>query len=788
LLELLLARLFGPRVASRVVPWLALLVLGLSSYLLAGIFGATSKLETWLFWRYAGVWACCLVFVVACYSAGSWLLTRLSETDEGGVERFTLAISTGVFAFFGLAALLGFLHAYGSVTFVLMPVLLLALGGRQLWQELQAWRARWREEPGWLSLRPIELAAFGIGAIALFVIYLGVLVPDNAAYDSRWYHLALAENYAVAGGITRSVEGAATATVPHLSSIIYAWAFCLPWGGLFERVELAQHLEFVIFVLTLPGLVALVRHLVPGVKANAAWLAMFVFPSVFVYDSSLHGAADHIAALWSIPTYLTFLRAYQRLSQRACLLFAVQVSGVLLSKYTAAIAVVAPILVLGVRGLWLTARSFRAKPRNFAPLLGLATTLGAGLVLTTPHWLKNLIWHSDPFYPILHRHLPSRPWTSGSDYLFQVYQSIAWAATGTTGEKLKGMAKALYDHSYALYNWGDFHGAYPVFGSLFTFGLVLLPVLAGTRRVWSLVLMTHVGIAMWFWLFHAERYLQALVPWMAAVVVSLAILAWRAGWAARAGVLLLGGLQIVWGLDMIFWPLHRMTGKSQVGMANDFFAKGYGTGGASRVKPFEDYAAIGRALPPGAKVLVHHEHPHLGINAQTVNDAPRIQYGLSYVELGSPQAVDRWLRDNGVTHLMWQKGVVYGEEPVGADLVFHAYAHGLPIVASHGIRSLAKLPARPPAPRRPDALVYLCDGSYRHGTYPIAALDMSPYPLPGFVKTYPAPRVPYVPGDEAALSALGYAIVNTACPGAPALSRGFVQTAVAGTIRYYIRD
>lgn len=787
MLAALLARLLGPRLAGRITPWLVLLSLSLASYWLAGIFGASVKLQNWLFWRYAGVWVCALVFVAACLSIGNWIVTRLAESEERGVEHFTLSFATGVFAFFFLSAAVGYAHGYGRVAFVLIPLALFAVGARLLWQDVRLLRDKLRAEPHFLSLRPLEVVGFAIGAVALVVIYLGVLVPENAAYDSRWYHLGLAENYWAGGRITRSVEGSVTATVPHLASILYTWAYCIPWGGLFERIELCAHLEFVIFALTLPGLVAMVRHLVPDAKARAAWVTVFVFPSIFLYDSSLHIAADHVAALWSIPVYLTFARAFRSLSFKACLLFAVQVSGLLLAKYTAALAVAGPVLVLTVRALYLTFGQLRRAPRHATAFRNLCGTLAAGLVFTSPHWLKNLIWHGDPLYPMLHAQLGGRPWNGNGTYLFKVYQSGAWAAEGTTSEKLHGALKALLDYSYALYNWPDFHGTYPIFGSLFTAGLLALPFLRGTRRIWGVVLMAHLGIALWYWMFHAERYLQALLPWMAATVAALAILGWRSGWPARLGVVMLGGLQIVWGLDMVFWPLHRMSGKSPVGLANDFFSKGYGADGAARTLPFEEYAALGRTIPRDSKVLVHREHPHTGLGTMTVTDAARIQYGINYAELGSPRAVDRLLKEYGVTHVMWDPGAVYGDESVGGDLVFHAYMSGLTKSTSYGSRALAHLPAKPPRELGRDALVYLCDGAYAPGVYAITALGTSPYALPGERKKYPSPSLAFAELAAPWPANIGYAIVNSACQGAPKV-RGFAQTAMSSSIHYYVRN
>jgi hypothetical protein len=783
LISALLARLFGPRLADRLTPWMVLLALGAAAWWLAGLFHAHTELQTWLFWRYLAVWVCCALFAAACLSVGNWIVWRLSESEQRAPGHLTLSLSCGVFAFFALTAAVGFAHGFGPISFVLIPVSLFAVGARRLWQDLGALRRRLREEPAWFGLSPVEVAAFALGFVALLVIYLAVLVPDNASYDARWYHIAVAEHYAAAGGIVRSVEGNVTVTVPQLASVLSSWAFCMPFGGLFEHFELAAHLEFVLLLFTLPGVVAVVRYLVPGVRARAAWLAMFVFPSLFIYDSSLHGGADHVAALWTIPTYLSLIGAFKTFRLRACLLFALCVSGLLMSKYTAVSAVVGPLLVFASRGLYLGARQLLAVPRRAPALLNLLATLGAGLLFTSPHWLKNLIWHGDPIYPLLHRHLHVRPWNGDGDFLFAVYQEQQFVPTGTMQHKLLGMLHALWDHSYALYNWADFHGTYPVFGSLFTASMVALPFLRGTRRTWGLVALTHLGIIVWYWVSDAERYLQTLLPWMAAVVAALALLAWRSGWPARLGVVVLGGLQIVWGADMIFWPLHRMAGRSPVGLANDFFAKGYNSQGADRTKPFEEYAALGRALPKGSKVLVHHEHLHLGLGTMVVSDSTRMAYGINYGELGSPQAVDKLFKSYGITHVVWDPRVVYGDESVAGDLVFHTYAQTFETVVRHGSRTVAALPKSPPPPRNNLVLMFQCDGSYPAGIFELSDLRLSPYPLSHHRLRFPRPRQPIEALPDLPVPP-SYAVVNDSCSGAPSM-KGYRQIASAGTIRYF---
>ena len=153
------------------------------------------------------------------------------------------------------------------------------------------------------------------------MLYANILTPQNIAYDSRWYHLSLAEHYAAEGAIRASPEGWFQAALPQLASVLYSWAFQLPWFRVFDRVELAAHLEFTVFLFTLAGIPALVRAVVPGARAHLAWTATFLFPGILLYDSSLSGAADHVAALWAVPILLTLRRALPSLEPRRCLLF-----------------------------------------------------------------------------------------------------------------------------------------------------------------------------------------------------------------------------------------------------------------------------------------------------------------------------------------------------------------------------------------------------------------------------------------------------------------------------------
>lgn len=575
--------------------WLLLGVLLSSTWWMAHAFGQHYAIEQWLFFRYARCWLITAVYCLASLSVGHRIVVAFSRPGERQDGHVTLSFSTGMLAFFLLTYLVGILRGYGTVAFFGIPAVLLLVGAPRLFRDLWAF---WQRHRGtWF--RPLsagEALGAGAGAIALTLLYVPLLIPENTAYDTRWYHLGLAEHYAAAGGLVRLPEGPLFGTIPQLATVVYTWVFLLPGSELFDRVVLAGHIEFAIFLFTLGGVPALVRALVPGVRARMAWIAVFFFPSIFLYDATLTVAADHIAALWVIPAYLTFLRVWRDLRPEASALFVAQLCGLVLTKYTTLTVVAFPILAYLARAAQLAWAQIRGRGGG-TWAKGALTAVGVGAVLSSPHWLKNLIWYGDPVYPILRHHLSVRPWTSDSEHLYRVYESVAWMARGSTFDKAQGAWHALYNYSLALYNWADFHGLFPIFGSLFTFGLLALPFLPRARRIWPLVVATHLGIVIWFLLFHHDRYLQSLLPWMAAAIAAMAALAWRAGLAARLGVVVLGGTQLVWGLDMIAWPIHHMTGKSSLSLVSDFFSKSYQKDFAARTRPFEDLVSIGRALP-----------------------------------------------------------------------------------------------------------------------------------------------------------------------------------------------
>src|SRR6185295_13053013 len=113
--------------------------------------------------------------------------------------------------------------------------------------------------------------------------------------------------------------------------------------------------------------------------------------------SSLGGAADHVAAFWAVPLYLAFVRAWPALEPRRCALLAVMMAGAVSTKYQTISLLAFPVAAVGVRALWLLGRS-----RSPRALVGPGLAALLAVVLTAPHWLKNLVWYGDPLYPHLH--------------------------------------------------------------------------------------------------------------------------------------------------------------------------------------------------------------------------------------------------------------------------------------------------------------------------------------------------------------------------------------------------
>lgn len=694
-------------------------------------------IQRWLFWRYAGYWGACALFTVACVSVGHLVMRRIARGAIHLHEHYFLSFAIGVYAFELLVFLCGLAQLYSVPgLFFAIPLVLTAIGIRSLFtftrralRKFSGHRTRIAPLPGW------AFAIIAFGFVGLLMVYFPIITPKNAQFDTTWKQMAIAEDYVVSGGIRVYPEGWTTATRPHFTSFLYTWGFLIPSGKLFDRIGLCGHLEFVIFLwTTLVGVPAMVRRLVPRADPRLVWAARFLFPGVFLYDSSLSIGSDHVGALFGPAIFLATHRVWRRLDPRAMVPLGIVLSAATLVKYTIIqMLVVAPILAIAGRTLWLGVQALRRKVppdvrKNVLVTPAIAT--GLMLALTSPLWLRNVILHANPLYPILYESFQGRPWTEDATYLYKwgYEKHQFWRPTRDLDGLLETF-KALFNFSFVPNNWKTFHGKVPVFGSLFTLSLLCLPFLKGTKRIWWLVGYVHFGVFAWYWIHHQDRYLQGMLPLMAACTAAIFVLVWRASHIAKVALTALIAFQVIWGGDVFFIRTHAMV-KSPLKAVNDLLEAGYRKKYEQRLNVQERFVAIGKATPEGSRVLIHELHQSLGLNRERVSDWLTWQFGISYALLESPDEVDAKLREMGVTHLVWVPRRSRSWESIAGDIMFFSYAHRYGQNRRRVAGSfVAEMPSKPPgvdaASFQDKVVVLACRGRpYVNGLYRVRDLRL----------------------------------------------------------------
>lgn len=724
-----------PRRFALLGHWALVLWLVLALGLYAFIVNPHYPIANWLAWRYAAIWIYCGVWTLGCVSLGHRVLAWVLRHPLGLLEHITIAFTVGMFGFellmFGCAAL-GWLS---SPLFFVAPLLAVATGAVPLWRfarrtrrHIRAARRRAAPLPAW------AMAPIGLGLLALGLIYFALLTPENVQFDARWRHMALAEDYVASGGLRRFPELAQFVARPHLTSFLYAWAFLAPGTQLFDRMVLGAHVEFVVFlVTTLFGISAVVRRLAPGADARLVWAARFLFPGVFLYDSSLSGGADHIGAAFAPAILLLLLYSWRRLEPRTVALLAVCLAGAVMVKDTVALMFAGvPVLAIAVRSVQF---GIRQRWGALAPELrgrwfvapALATLVG--LVLTTPYWLRNFIEYGDPFFPMLSAWL--RPAGILPDTLYRFewgykrYQ--LWAPPHDWSGVLETL-RALVTWPFEPHNYSARHGNRPVVGALFTLLLPSLLFLRGTLRIGLTVVWIHIQLFIWYWIHHQDRYLQALMPLIAAVVAAVIVKVWQTQrWPLRAALLALVGLQVLDGADVYFIPTHAMMRAAPATKTVELLGAQFRKKYEQRLTVQSQQVALGAATPQEALIVIHEEHNVLGYGRRLLHDFPTWQYGLSYGDFRSPRALWEDLRRMGVTHLVWKPKRSRGFDTLAGDLMFFYFAqHWAEPVAQEGQQQLAALPEAAPAEDDeafdPSVAVFGCRGGYATGLYELRDL------------------------------------------------------------------
>ncbi len=772
---------------KRIREWAAAALLVGALVVFARVVDDSYPIKEWLFWHYAVYWLCSVAVAAASFGLGALTLRKLGVRGLPTLELLSFSFAIGLFEFELAMFLAGACHLYRLGLFFVLPLALILLGS----SELQRLFSRLRQRARLLRrrARPLGVAgllAIGFGFIALLAVYFLILSPENAQFDSRWKHLALAEDYVAYGGIRPLREGWVFDSRPHFTSYLFSWAFLLPKSRLFDRMVLCAHLEFMTFlVTTLVGIPALVRRLVPRADPRAVWAVRFLFPGVLLYDSSLAVGADHFGAMYGVPVCLAALFAWRELSPRWCALLGLLLAAAAMVKETTALLLAPiPVLVIGVRLVQLLVSSYRARHREtprYDYWRGPLIAAGVGLLCSAPLWLTNWIWHGDPVYPIFNKYLHVRPWTTESAYRLKwAYEEANMWQPPHNFSGLLTALKALATFSFIPNDWARFHGQTPVFGSLFTLLLPCLLLCRTRLRLWGVIGWVHASILFWFWVHHQDRYLQGIMPLMAAATAAALIAIWRLGLFASSALSLLIAFQVVWGGDVYFFQTHAMA-KSPLKKSIDLLSSGFERNYEKRFAVQQGFQEVAAALPKHARVVVHDENNHLGLEAQSIMDRFPFEYGISYGLQPTPRDVYYLYRSLGATHILWASKSK-GTDSLAGDIMFFDFVmHRASDAGTFGGMHLSKMPDLAPAePFNDTVAVFSCQGSYPIGLYRVSDLRVPVYG-PKSLDFPAAPPRPMPPDWGASLAGATQVVIteNRCFHGAGKLTQlGFTEAVV----------
>jgi hypothetical protein len=219
----------------------------------------------------------------------------------------------------------------------------------------------------------------------------------------------------------------------------------------------------------------------------------------------------------------------------------------------------------------------------------------------------------------------------------------------------------------------------------------------------------------------------------------------------------------VWGGDVYFFQTHAMA-RSPLKKSIDLLSAGFEKRYGPRFNVQTSYQAIGKALPAGARVLMHETNINLGTGHTTVLDNPGWQYAIEYGAQKSPAEVHALLEGLGVTHLHARMDKTKGTDSLAGDIRFHdylrRYAENLQQLSSGALGELGEVPE---GPFDDSVAVLSCGEDYAPGLYQVT--DLSTPPFGPRLKSLPKPREPAnVPDDAARLIGQAeFVVVNPRC-------------------------
>jgi hypothetical protein len=324
-------------------------------------------------------------------------------------------------------------------------------------------------------------------------------------------------------------------------------------------------------------------------------------------------------------------------------------------------------------------------------------------------------------------------------YFVNVFQDYNWRPHGTLLERIGTSLKLVASFSFIPYYY-FYRVDWPNFGALFTYATPFVLLVRRPGRIWLALLVGMGVVFIWAMTFRNERNLQGFVPILAAATVALLVRAWQLGWFARTGVVLLVGLQLVWGGDALFYSQY-----SRLTSVINGFRAGYEKTTAQRFKS-HPLVEAGKSLPADAKVVYHNNRPTLGLDRVAALDFTGSQALFDYDRVENvADLVGQW-RKGGITHVLYDAPSPFGRESRKIEVVFLQFLR----VAGAGqrfggyglidIRRLGGLPAD-----KGQRVIMVGVPGYRDGRYALMQAGIVEW-LPDVMKKYPPPEAPIPAG------------------------------------------
>ena len=679
-----------------------------------------APLRNWFFWKLATFWFWELIFVTGCLSLGLLVCKRALRDVLGmpALERLVLALASGAAAFAFLLYVAGALRLLHPTFAVALP--LAAIGAAVVWARSDV-MATLRElrDTRW-EMSPLRMIVTAFGVVAVALVYLHILLPEALNHDAHWTHVVNAQDYAREGRLVPLYAGW-TRNYPHLASVVYTWCYLVPGLAEQERLLLIMHTEFVFFLGTLLAVIAATRWLTEehAFGARTSWVAFFLFPSIFVYDSNLGGSADHVAAFFMLPLFLAFLRGSERFSVGLCALAGGLAGTALITKYQSSYVTLALGLVMATRLGRVAVRHFRSRgaaesssPSLRQALVAAGAFAAAAILTSSPFFLENLVFYRNPVFPFMQDvfkgstpTLPEAAWLVSN-----VATPIHVRAVPQFGPRLLNGLTTLFTFSF-IPHYGFTNGV-PYFGFLFTLLAPLSLVLRRGHRLRIGALVGGITILAWGMTYLVDRNLQIALPILVAVTAGMISRIWQLGWAARAALVPVIAIQVVWGADFMFeGPLQATIAYIRTGAA-----------GQVNVRDTSYRREITRLLPKNAKVLLHSEHVSLGLDRTVYADLSESQGMFDYHKYRTPrEAYDRF-HSVGVTHLVWLETNLSVLPVKQSDIIFMALVKPLAAIPVGPYR-LVEMPIVPPPLVSPYRVLVVGIPGYADGVYAIEELS-----------------------------------------------------------------